>query len=54
MQSGLLQVVKAVILEVCMLLFTQLSGDQVPAAENTTSEEQYVEYHLACALQQDF
>lgn len=37
-----------------MSLFTQLSGDQIPAAENTRSEEQYVEYCHVCALQQDF
>lgn len=38
MQSGSLRVVKAVSLEACMSLFTQLLGDQITAADTTKSE----------------
>lgn len=36
---------RAVILEVRMSLFTQLLGDQIPAAENTKSADQDGAYH---------
>lgn len=49
------RVVRAVILEMCISLSTQLLGNRIPVAENTKSEEQYVEYRVQYhALQQDF